>query len=179
MGHVMIDLETMGIRPSSVMVSLGAVFFDPDKLEIGSKWYGVFNIDFQLRRGATVDGSTILWWLGQEPEARAALAKNPVGLDVGLLSFNDWCRDHGPGPDKLKVWGNGSDFDNVILAGHYERMNYPLPWKFWNNRCFRTLKSLQTGLTKPVFRSGAHNALADAEYQVEWLLGIARTVRIG
>ena len=33
------------------------------------------------------------------------------------------------------LWGNGSDFDNAILANAYRAIGQQQPWKFWNNRC--------------------------------------------
>ncbi|MBK0004878.1 3'-5' exonuclease, partial [Erwinia sp. S38] len=39
MNHLMIDLETMGNKPNAAIVSIGAVFFEPDSGEIGNTFY--------------------------------------------------------------------------------------------------------------------------------------------
>lgn len=39
MNNLMIDLETMGKKPNAPVVSIGAVFFDPQSGEIGPEFY--------------------------------------------------------------------------------------------------------------------------------------------
>lgn len=85
-----------------------------------------------------------------------------------LSNFNiflDSCCDK----DSRLLWGNGSDFDNVILASAYRSCNLEVPWKFWNNRCYRTVKALRPDIK--IHRSGTyHNALDDAVSQAEHLM---------
>jgi hypothetical protein len=54
----------------------------------------------------------------------------------------------------------------VILANAYNACNMEAPWKFWGNRCFRTLKNLKPHfiMTRPSNLTH-HNALDDAVYQ--------------
>lgn len=83
------------------------------------------------------------------------------------MEFGDFCKFHGdPPPD---VWGNGSDFDNTLLAAAYDACQLTLPWNFWSNRCYRTLKNLRPEI-KLVNPGTAHNALDDSKAQAQHLM---------
>ena len=76
------------------------------------------------------------------------------------------------------MWGNGAEFDNVILSQAYKNVEKEVPWQYYNNRCYRTVKNLFPHIEME--RVGAHhNALDDAKSQAEHLLGIIRTVGLG
>ena len=77
------------------------------------------------------------------------------------------------GAQNQGVWGNGASFDNVILANAYEALGRRAPWQFWQDRCFRTVKSMYPKLE--LARLGTyHNALDDAKWQTEYLLALHR-----
>mgnify|MGYP006408929027 CR=1 FL=1 len=69
--HIMIDLETMGTRPDAPIISIGAVAFDANG-PLDSFYAGV-NLGSSVNSGAKIDASTVLWWMQQSDEARAAL----------------------------------------------------------------------------------------------------------
>lgn len=71
MNHLMIDLETMGNKPTAPIVTIGAIFFDPQTGSLGAEFYMAVNLASAMEQGATPDGDTILWWLKQSAEARA------------------------------------------------------------------------------------------------------------
>lgn len=66
------------------------------------------------------------------------------------------------------VWGNGADFDPVLLSSAYRAIGRPPPHKFYNVHCFRTLKNLFP-VEKPARDGTHHNALDDAIHQVKHL----------
>lgn len=168
---VMLDLETMGNGPQAAIVAIGAVEFDPAAQEIGRSFYRVVDLASSVRAGGVMDAGTVMWWLGQSDEARRALlATDTVTLNEALREFYDWAGVCAHWKD-LRVWGNGAAFDNVILASAYRACGLQLPWQFWNDRCYRTLKALHPGVTVP--REGVHhNALDDATHQAKHLLAI-------
>ncbi|MCP3966933.1 MAG: 3'-5' exoribonuclease [Lentisphaerae bacterium] len=166
--NVMIDLETMGNNSKSAIISIGAVRFD--NLELGQEFYTNVNLQSCIDAGLTMDASTIMWWMKQSDEARKAF-NSGVNLADALRDFTKWL---GPGGE---VWGNGVDFDNVILASAYDAANQPLPWRYWNNRCYRTFKGLCPSIKVP--RGGIHhNALDDAKTQAEHLMKILKRFNI-
>ena len=70
-----------------------------------------------------------------------------------------------PFPQKVKLWGNGSDFDNVLMITACEAAGVKPAWKFYNHRCHRTLKNLCRSVTMPERVGTYHNALDDAKTQ--------------
>lgn len=175
--HIMLDLETLGTSSNAVIISIGACIFEPVSGEVNET--DVFHeaIDFSdAFKNGIADGDTIKWWMSQSEQARKSVMVGTQSVVSALNSFISWA-----GPLNPLVWGNGADFDNVILANQYRRMGIKQPWGLYNNRCFRTLKNI-TGYvppgaisTAPPARQGIHhNALHDAIYQAKVACWIAR-----
>jgi hypothetical protein len=166
MAHIMVDLETLGQSPGCAILSIGAVTFDPHRQTLGEEFYCVVSRADCRANDLAEHQSTLDWWGKQSAEARKVLAdaenESALTLRDGLASFSTYVRSFGG--SEVRIWGNGADFDNAILAVCFDRIKQPLPWKFWNNRCFRTLKSLNPAV--PIPRGGTyHNALDDAKTQ--------------
>lgn len=70
MTDLMIDFETLGQDPSTCVISLGAVFFDPDTGQKGPTFYMAFEIDEQIKKGRTITGDTLKWWMNQSGAAK-------------------------------------------------------------------------------------------------------------
>ncbi|EOX1737095.1 3'-5' exoribonuclease [Escherichia coli] len=171
--HLMIDLETMGKNPDAPIASIGAVFFDPQTGEIGPEFSKIIDMD---TCGGTVDISTIKWWLKQSREAQSAILTDEIPLDDALLQFREFI-DENSGESFVQVWGNGANFDNVILRRSYERQEIPCPWRYTNDRDVRTMVAL--GLVMDfdarnviTFEGDRHNALHDARYQAKYVSAI-------
>lgn len=155
MNNVMLDLETLGKRSNAVITSIGAVYFDHTGL--GQTFYAVVDPQSCVDIGMTMDVDTVMWWMRQSDEARAAFsAKGVVPIQVALFDFAAYL-----GSKDREVWGNGATFDNVILANAYRAAQMKAPWAFWNDRCHRTLKNLHPQIVAPKL-GVAHNALDDA-----------------
>jgi hypothetical protein len=156
MKHVMVDLETLGNGSNAVIIAIGAVEFDLNGL--GREFYMTVDPQSCVDAGLKMDVSTVMWWLQQSTEARAAFKKPGVPLEIALSEFASWY------PAGAALWGNGATFDNVILGNAYRALNGKQPWEFWNDRCYRTLKNLHPHIKMD--RSGTyHNALDDAKSQ--------------
>ncbi|EOO6164219.1 3'-5' exoribonuclease, partial [Escherichia coli] len=136
--HLMIDLETMGKNPDAPIASIGAVFFDPQTGEQGPEFSKIIDMG---TCGGTVDISTIEWWLQRSGEARAAILADRIPLDDALLQLREFI-DENSGEFFVQVWGNGANFDNVILRRSYERQEIPCPWRYTNDRDVRTMVAL-------------------------------------
>ena len=169
---ISIDIETMSTAPTAAIASIGACRFAIGGDGIGD-WIGdTFHMHVSLancqRHGLTIDASTVLWWIKQGDDAKAALlggqqdAAPLVTALEALANFIDATDDGGP--EKPTIWANGASFDLPILANAYRTVGMPLPWKFWEERDLRTLKGLSPDLR--IERSGTHhNALDDALHQ--------------
>lgn len=158
---VMLDLETVDTCPTSAILSIGAVKFNKNTSKIGPSFYRVVDVKSCYDLGLTYNPETLKWWASQSETARAVFTQESVPIKEALELFSIFLYYH-----DLKIWGNGSDFDNVILANAYKAANIKQPWEFYNNRCYRTFKSsllIRTKITK--FSGVHHNALDDARNQ--------------
>lgn len=170
MNHVSVDLETLGTVADAVILSIGAVRFDPDTNQIDDGgFYRCISIDSNLDYKRRIQEDTLVWWMKQSPAAQKVFHEpNKVSLETALCEFSDWLG----GTDSF-LWGNGADFDQPMLALAYTQTTVPIPWKFWNIRCLRTLKNLPAAKNVTVPRLGTHhNALQDAIYQAQLIQAI-------
>lgn len=166
MNNVMLDLETMGTAFNSPIVAIGAVRFDPKSEAIGETFYQLIDLQSCVDAGLPLDASTVIWWMRQGDSARGQICNPSLersSIKDALFDFALWLQ-----PED-KVWGNGVDFDNVILANAYKSvLKTEQPWKFWNNRCYRTVKNLKPNIE--LVREGTHhNCLDDAISQAKHL----------
>ena len=177
--HVMIDLETLGTLPGSVILSIGAVLFDPTKpVEecLGREFYCVVGRANSELRGLTVDQSTLDWWKKQSPEARQVLAdaEDPEKYDLLADSLEMLSQFLTP---NMKVWSNGANFDQPLLDVAYSKIGQPIPWKYYNSRCHRTLLGLHPAAKSLAPKNTcAHNALEDAKTQAKHLVIVANAL---
>ena len=173
MKHIMVDLETMGTSADAAIISIGAVAFDPERKQWTHKFYCPVDLETSVQAGMRIDPGTVVWWMRQSDEARAAVQGGDP-LAEALQKFSNFVAAVQNTPDEaVCIWGNGSDFDNVILATAYRLLGHEQPWKFWNNRCYRTVKNLWDPMGQHFERKGAHhNALDDAFSQAEHLMRI-------
>lgn len=166
--HIMVDLETMGNRPTSAIVAIGAAQFD--EKGVGETFYQTVDLESSMEAGLTVDAGTIMWWMKQSEAARRALTENNETLHTALVRFSCWLDTLHVGYDTssadVEIWGNGAAFDNVILANAYRALDMPVPWSFWNDQCYRTLKKQFPHLVIPMdVTRTAHKAVDDAVHQ--------------
>ncbi|MBD5602244.1 3'-5' exonuclease [Citrobacter freundii] len=178
MNHLMIDIETMGVKQNAPIVSIGAVFFDPSSGELGPEFYQVVTLKSSVDGGAVPDPETIMWWMQQNEEARMAICdkESAVSIATALSYLACFIRDNA-NLDKVQVWGNGAMFDNVILRTSYEREWIPCPWIYSNDRDVRTIVELgrQIGINPRrdmPFEGDKHNAIADAKHQAKYVSAI-------
>jgi exodeoxyribonuclease VIII len=179
MTHLMVDLETMGSNPEAPIVAIGAVYFDPNTGITGAEFYQIVSLESAMEFGAKPDGATIIWWLKQSPEARAAITGGEaIGLMDAVDKFDEFVHSNSAnGIKSVQLWGNGSSFDNVILRRAYEQVGAELSVPFWNDRDVRTIVELgkTIGMNPRYeipFDGDMHNALADARHQVKYVSAI-------
>ena len=179
MEHVMLDLETMGNGSEAAIVAIGACFFDPQTGEVGEEFYRVVSLQSSVDAGLQMDASTVQWWMKQGDDARFVF-KDPEAVDLvlALADFDSWIDVYGS-RDRVKVWGNGASFDNVILRNAYHLVWREPAWKFWNDRDVRTVVELGRVVgfdpkKDMPFEGVQHNALADAVHQARYVSAVYR-----
>lgn len=172
---VMLDLETLSTRPESVILTIGAVKFDPfsDFVDVERGLYYRVDVDEQLALDRHVLESTVEWWGNQDAEVR----EEALG-DSDRVSLEDMTR----GLNRFlvgveNIWCQGPAFDIVILENLYRQLTKPTPWQFWQISDSRTLFKAH-GDPRDKNRAAAHNALMDCYYQATAVQEIYRTVGI-
>lgn len=167
--HVMVDVETLGLQQNAIVLSVGAVVFDPTPRNrgLGDEFY--IEIDPEKYPGS-IDVSTVKFWLKQ---GNCPLDGKREGRHIGEL-FTDYldrvCRGE---RQNLVLWSNGTDFDFPKLQYAYRLGKRQLPWSYSSIRDARTVYKLfdPDKLLAPI-TNPAHNALDDAINQAHWLINI-------
>ena len=181
---VMVDLETLGTAPGSVILSIGAVAFNADTPE--SSWSQFYSAPILQASctdlGLTVDDATVTWWRARVNETTdlrnfyedTENAYRSMHLAVAITDFKRWF------PTGAALWGNGANFDNVLLRGAFKACRVPAPWAYYDDACYRTMKNrFKTQVPAPRFQGLKHDALADALHQTRHLVAILRHVDAG
>jgi hypothetical protein len=171
MKHLMIDLETLGTRPTSVFLSIAAVQFDLESWNLGEGFKENVEMKSACDAGLTIDASTLQWWMTQKPEIFKLMFEQPNELEYTLKNLSGFIVRNGI----EYVWGNSARFDLSILENAYLKMGIAVPWNYRNERCYRTLTSLFPSI-KPAFRKDAHDPTQDCLFQIERLRMVWRSI---
>ena len=170
--HLMVDLETMAVSPRSVILTLGAVHFNPYGTGYSDKIYFRIDIDDQDKLGREVDPNTLTWWSQQSPEImeEAFSPDDRVPLVDAIDKFHKFAWGCSA------FWSHGSVFDIVILENIYQQLGKPVPWQYWQIRDTRTLFDL--GFDPDMPTAAKHNALEDAIRQAAGVQNMYRKLNI-
>lgn len=167
----MLDIETLGLTPGCVILSIGAVRFDSGKP--GDWFYSRIDLQSSLDAGFRIESDTLMWWFRQGETALEHGASGGDDVNLALHNFRQFL-----GKDKFELWGNGPSFDNEIVRVAMRRCGI-LAWERRADRCYRTLcDTAGAGLMKdyaatfPLLNPpywwatvGPHHALRDAACQ--------------
>lgn len=157
-----VDIETLGTRPDCVILTVGAVWFDPySDTEPTNPLYVRLEVDHQVNLGRTIDDDTMDWWSRQSPEiVQEALGDDDrITGEQFVQQFNRFLT----GVDN--VWAQGATFDFTILGFYYRMLGRPFPLNYWALKDSRTLFKMMPSDPRAGLNDAAHNALADAYTQ--------------
>ena len=160
--HVMIDIETLGTAPGSVILAVAAVPFGGSRLQRGS-FYQLVNLRSSVAAGFTADQATVDWWCARPACQRKWLPACNTAMPVALvlLKLAAWWRSLAPG---ACAWACGPDFDIAHLDHAYRRFGFEVPWAFYRARDLRTLRQAAGHDARQPWMQ-AHNAFDDAARQ--------------
>lgn len=182
--NVVLDLETLSTKPDAAIIQIGAVVPTFDRKYILSRPYE-FEASIRYEhclahvqdKIVSQDNETMLWW--EKQPTRKEVFSGQLEYAEALDQFATWIRNF---DTPVAVWGNGADFDNVILRHSLDYFGFHRLWSYKDNRCFRTLKNLfPLSASHFVDREGyekSHTALGDARYEARTLDLIAYTYNI-
>lgn len=175
--RAMIDIETLGTKPGCVVLEIGIVCNVSNPYDAngnGADWTMDIHVDIAQQPDALIDPATLRWWM-RHPVAFDRLSKAQLtGQAVAPTAAIDSMAVMLRGVDE--VWGNSPSFDCAILVEFVSRYAGAVPWRYVQERDFRTAVALDPSV--PYERpADAHSALADALAQAAHLdkLGIWRS----
>lgn len=169
--HCMQDLETLDTSPASLIMSIGAVAFDNEGIK--SEFYKVITITDDSLKKFSISAATLNWWFKQKIEAIQEFSKSGTILPDALFEFSQFFNEN----SCKEIWGNGSDFDNIILKNAYDTCGIQIPWRYSNHRCYRTVKAMFPQYSVK-YEGVAHNALDDARNQANHLIMINKELAL-
>lgn len=189
----MLDIETLGIEPNSIVTELGIYTFSKNESYTSASLYCRVGITDQVRAGRTMSSNTLISHF--EKNAVNFLEyidadKSNIGDALSALKlFVEAEKRKMPGC-KIYIWANSPIFDIIILKDLYKSLGYPIEETIFNEDLFKyqTIMDYRTiinlidkedlNLIKQEVESESeegsyHNALYDAIYQSKVLTKIA------
>lgn len=171
----MIDTETLGRTPGSVVRSVAAVEFDPQTGETGRQKVWKIDLTDSIRYGFKVEASTLKWWMMQSDEARREFVEGAeTPLEDFLEDFMQFIAATDEGND-FTLWCLQLDFDVAMLRSMYSWYNLNvyrcdeevLPWNFRKVRDVRPyMDALDSAGLLPPKVADRHTPLADCLAQI-------------
>lgn len=173
----MIDLETLGTKPGSVILSISAVAFDINTGESLDIFHQNIDVNDSIKQGLKVDIETILWWFKQPKEAQNKIIEH-TGHKLRNTLVRFWQFVHDYTSNDVKVWANSARFDLGILQSAFDLYNFDLPWKHQNERDVRTLVSFAPEIKKQTeFEGIPHYGIDDCKHQIKYCSKIYQTLK--
>jgi hypothetical protein len=159
---IMVDMETLDTSPNCVILTIGAVRFDPKGNGVVERLELRPTIEEQTEKyNRIINEDTLRWWGEQSPEA----LEEAMG-DGGRISFSEsmealykFCWN------RRCVWSNGASFDIVVAETAWRQLGMRIPWPFYTVRDTRTLYEVAGVSLKDGGHSTTHKAVEDAERQ--------------
>jgi hypothetical protein len=165
---IMIDLESLDTSPYCVILTIGAVRFDPKGSGVVEKLELRPTIEEQTEiHNRIINEDTLRWWSTQSSDAmeEALGDRGRISFTACMEALYKFCWN------RRAVWSNGAGFDVVACETAFrqtltERPN-PIPWPYYTVRDTRTLYEI-AGVSLKDKKYGSkttHKAVEDAEHQ--------------
>ena len=164
MADIMIDIESLDTGPDCVILTIGAVLFDPKGVGIIERLELRPTIEDQTELfNRTINEDTLRWWSTQSEAAQeeALGDRDRVSFSECMDILYKWCWKYNNG----KVWSNGASFDIVVMESAWRNFKQLPPWNFWNIRDTRTIYDITGVKLKADGHVTSHKAVEDAERQ--------------
>ena len=169
--HLVLDLETLGTKTNSSILTIGALIFNPNSTDILdfvsektenspsiSTFYKKISLDSCESIGLEIDDATIKWWSQQNQEAQDEAFSDNDRFDIkeALLELNKFSKTC------KKFWAKDPGFDCSILEYVAEKLSMGVPWQYYQTRSIRTIEDHIDFKSAKV---NSHNALEDSLYE--------------
>lgn len=159
MNRMMVDIETLSVRPNAYVASIGIVVFN----ERGIIMSAQFSLEPREKHpDEHIDVNTVKFWMGQDKEAKDKLFGD-CDADRALRCLYEAYRNF----TCEELWARGPQFDVCAIENLMRIRGFTPPWKYYEIRDLRTV--LKKDNLVP-FEGTKHVAEDDALHQVKNLL---------
>ena len=147
------DVETLGKESNSVILSMAAIYFEPDKEPShtqlrDSAFFVKFDVQDQIKRlNRKVGKTTIEWWSKQCENVRNKSFKpraDDIQFEIGYEAMRQWANTKND--SKCWVWARGN-LDQLVLDSMEEQLELKPIWPFSRWRDIRTAVDFLYGTT--------------------------------
>lgn len=161
---IMIDIESLDTSPNCVILTIGAVRFDPRGMGVVEKLELRPTIEEQTENyNRVINEDTLRWWSNQSPEAmeEAMGDRDRVSFAECMDTLYKFCWN------RRAVWSNGASFDVVAMESAWRQLDMRIPWPYYTIRDTRTLYEIAgVSLKDAKYKTmTTHKAVEDAEHQ--------------
>lgn len=157
----MIDIETLGSKPGSVIVAIAAVRFDLDTGNVKKSYVSHVDPDSCVKKGLKIEVDTLKWWA--EKDNFLDIISGTTPIYEALRGLRNYLEE-----DDI-IWANAPTFDLKIIEAAYKAHCHAVPWNYYNERCVRTLSSLNPEIRKNTeFIGDRHDPLDDCYHQIKY-----------
>lgn len=164
---IMIDCETVGLKASAPVLSIGAVAYNLT-FGIFRRFEAFIELQEQFEAGRKPEQDAFFWWLKQTEAARLNVcSQDRMTVSESLMEFCSFYAEVQTSKElddasELYMSANGNDFDLPVL----ESLWGVAPWHYKKKMDFRTIGILYIDeLEWPERTDTKHTALEDAENQ--------------
>ena len=167
---MMIDIETLSLRPDAYVTQVGVCIAD-----VVTREYVLAPSNCWLTKEGQehrhIDFDTVRWWMTQDRDVARGVFEAPGPRNTQWALFNllkKWTDQY---PD-MTVWASPAMFDLPILTSLWGGQK---PWVYNMERCLMTLYKVldpQKALTPKDANPKEHDAACDAQAQMEYLLNL-------
>jgi hypothetical protein len=161
---IMIDIESLDTSPNCVILTIGAVRFDPKGMGVVEKLELRPMIEEQTEKfNRVINEDTLRWWSTQSEDAldEAMGDRDRVSFTECMEALYKFCWN------RRAVWSNGASFDIVAMESAWRNLGMRIPWPYYTVRDTRTLYEI-AGVSLKDKKYGSkttHKAVEDAEHQ--------------
>ena len=164
----MLDIETMGVKPDTLVLSIAAVAFDEfnDISTYSDLQHLDLLLDTEEQAHRSIDKETEWWW-NQRDEA----VREKIFGDVGRVSIDDaldqlikFCWQ------KSRIWCQGPTLDITVLTHLFSERGKGVPWGYGVVRDSRTLLDLVEVEQPPA----THDSIEDCVRQI---VGVQQAIK--
>ncbi|KAL3427437.1 hypothetical protein PVAG01_00946 [Phlyctema vagabunda] len=200
--NIMLDLEcAAAFNFNPIILEIGAIHFEIETGKELSSFHSIVNWESCEEHGLVQDDSTIDFLRTNIPETFQKSKEGGEGLPIVLRKFSTWILKRKTAAYELNkelakqtdlkgtelqeafkrphamIWGNGASSDNPWIKSAFKACGLPCPWRFYNDRCYRTLveewnPAMARVLREPRMFQGQvkHSAIEDCKHQVAVLV---------